>query len=244
MSEQIYNNYSSEDQKVWSALYNRVMQIVPEDGDEAVMAGIKKIGIPSDRIPDLLDINKRLNELTGWSIVPVEEMVSDREFIEMLSKQQYPCRIWIRKPEEMDDTYCYDIFHDVMGHFPLLTNPNYADFLKGIGKVALDHIDNAYAIELLTRLYWHTVQFGVKISGNFLKIYGAHLLSSAGEAIYVLSGGVPKYDFDVETMMKTTFEKHVFQKKYFVINSYDELFNSLDDIKSALGKMLEQKQNS
>ncbi len=68
--------------------------------------------------------------------------------------------------------------------------------------------------------------------------------SSAGEAIYVLSGGVPKYDFDVETMMETAYEKRGFQKKYFVINSYDELFNSLDDIKTSLGKMLEQKKSS
>lgn len=227
---QIYSNYTEQDHKVWASLFNRIMQLIPENADEAVIEGIKKLELPKEHIPDLLKLNKRLNSITGWTLVPLEQMVPDREFIEMLSKKQYPCRIWIRNLENLDNIYIYDIFHDVIGHFPLLTNPNYRDFLSGLGKIAMNYIDNDHAIELLTRVYWQTVQFGLIARENSIKIYGAHILASAGEAIYALSAGVPKYDYNIAKIMEKPYIKKNFQQRYFVINSYEELYNSLEEI--------------
>jgi phenylalanine-4-hydroxylase len=235
MIKQIYSNYTEEDHKIWTMLFSRVMQVLPETADEWVLEGLKKIGFPADHIPNFDEINQRISTFTDWEIVPLQDMVDDKEFIGMLADNKYPCRTWIRTAEQLEtESDEYDMFHDVIGHTPLLTRPNYCNYLRGLGKLALEYIDNDKAMLLLKRVYWHTIQFGLKISGNSIKVYGAHLLSSRGETIYSLSGGVPKYDFNIPLIMDTPFRKNGFQEKYFTINTYEDLFNSLDTIKKEL----------
>lgn len=237
MLKQAYSNYTVEEHKTWSVLYSRVMQFIPEAADEAVLTGLRRIGYPSDQIPDFKDINERLNTFTDWEIVPMEEMVGDAEFISMLAEKKYPCRTWIRDNEkaeaEQDE---YDVFHDIIGHTPLLTIPNYCYYLQGLGKLALEYINNDDALLLLKRIYWHTIQFGIKTAGSSLKIYGAHLISSKSETAFSLGAGVPKYDFNISKIMETPYVKNKFQERYFVIDNYEELYNSLPAIKEEVKK--------
>lgn len=241
-SKQIYSNYTSEDQKVWTILFSRIMQMLPEGADEMVLDGLKKIGFPADHIPNFQEINERLNIFTDWEIVPLVEMVEDKEFIGMLAGKKYPCRTWIRSMDQVDaEIDEYDIFHDVIGHTPLLTRPNYCNYLQALGQLALDYIDNEEAISYLKRVYWHTIQFGLKASNNELKVYGAHLLSSRGETAYSLSAGVPKYDLNIATILDTPYAKGKYQEKYFVINNYEELYNSIPEIKKEIRDRISRK---
>ncbi len=237
MSNQTKRTYSGEDQKVWTSLYSRIIQMLPESADEAVLTGLKRIGYPSDYIPDFKEINQRIHSFTDWEIVPMEEMVPDNEFIAMLADKKYPCRTWLRNMDqvaaEQDE---YDMFHDIIGHTPLLTIPNYCYYLQGLGKMALEHIGNDHALLLLKRMYWHTIQFGLRISDNSLRIYGAHLISSRAETLYSISAGVPKYDFHIGKIMDTPYVKGSFQERYFVISNYEELYNNLPAIREELNR--------
>ncbi|HEY8400035.1 MAG TPA: phenylalanine 4-monooxygenase, partial [Cytophagaceae bacterium] len=227
--------YTEEDHKKWSVLYSRVMQFLPETADETVLEGLKKIGFPSDHVPNFDEVNKKLSEFTDWQIVPLQDMVEDNEFIGMLAEKKYPCRTWLRSTEEVEsEADVYDMFHDVIGHTPLLVRENYCNYLTELGKLALQYIQNDEAILFLKRVYWHTIQFGIKTSDKTLKIYGAHLLSSKSETIYSISAGVPKYDLHIPKIMDTPYVKNRFQERYFVIDHYEQLFNSLDTIKSEL----------
>jgi phenylalanine-4-hydroxylase len=239
MLKQIYGNYTEENHKVWTMLYSRIMQMLPESADQSVLEGIKRIGFPSDHIPNFEEINEKIQTFTDWEIIPLEDMVEDKEFIAMLAQKKYPCRTWIRSEKQLESEEDeYDMFHDVIGHTPLLTKPNYCNYLTGLGKLALKYIKNDDAIALLKRVYWHTIQFGLKVSDNSLKIYGAHLLSSSGETIYSLSAGVPKYDLHIEKIMDTPYVKGSFQERYFVINKYEDLYNSLPEIEKELSKRI------
>ncbi|HXA01147.1 MAG TPA: phenylalanine 4-monooxygenase [Cytophagaceae bacterium] len=235
MLKQVYGNYTEENHKVWTMLYSRIMQMLPESADQSVLEGIKMIGFPSDHLPNFEEINEKIRTFTDWEIVPLEDMVGDKEFIGMLAEKKYPCRTWIRSEKQLESEEDeYDMFHDVIGHTPLLTKPNYCNYLTGLGRLALKYIKNEDAIALLKRVYWHTIQFGLKVSDNSLKIYGAHLLSSKGETIYSLSAGVSKYDLNIEKIMDTPYVKGSFQERYFVINKYEELYNSLHEIEKEL----------
>lgn len=235
VTKQIYSNYTEEDHKVWTILFSRIMQMLPESADRTVLEGLKKIGYPADNIPDFEEINKKLSKFTDWEIVPLEDMVEDKEFISMLADKKYPCRTWIRSMEQADSEIDeYDMFHDVIGHTPLLILPDYCQYLQGLGQLALDYIRKEEAISLLKRVYWHTVQFGLKTSGHELKIYGAHLLSSRGETAYSISAGVSKYDLNVPLIMDTPYVKGRYQEKYFVISNYQELSKSLPEIRKEL----------
>jgi phenylalanine-4-hydroxylase len=241
-TKQVYGDYTQEDHKVWTILFSRIMQMLPESADELVFEGLKKIGYPADHVPNFQEINERLSIFTDWEIVPLEEMVEDKEFIGMLADKKYPCRTWIRSAAQMDaEIDEYDIFHDVIGHTPLLTRPNYCNYLEGLGKLALEYLNNDEAISYLKKVYWHTIQFGLKISDNELKVYGAHLLSSRGETAYSLSAGVPKYDINIPVVMDTPYIKGRYQERYFVIDNYEQLFNSLGEIKKELESRILKK---
>lgn len=235
MLKQVYSNYTEEDHKIWSILYSRVIQFLPEMADETVLEGLKKIGFPSDHIPNFEDVNKKLKEFTDWQIVPLEDMVDDKAFIGMLAEKKYPCRTWLRSEEQTEaEVDEYDMFHDVIGHTPLLIKENYCNYLTELGKLALQYINNDEAISYLKKVYWHTIQFGIKTSNNTLKIYGAHLLTSRSETIYSISAGVPKYDLNIPKVMDTPYVKNRFQERYFVIDRYEQLYNSLDEIRREL----------
>lgn len=240
-TKQIYSQYTEEDHKAWTILFSRIMQMLPETADEIVLEGLKKIGYPADHIPNFDEITHLLDVHTDtdWKIVPLEEMVDDKEFICMLAEKKYPCRTWLRSLEhveaEIDE---YDMFHDVIGHTPLLTRHNYCNYLQGLGQLALEYIDNDEAIGYLKKVYWHTIQFGLKTSNQELKVYGAHLLSSRGETAYSLSAGVPKYDLNIPVVMDTPYIKGRYQERYFVIDNYEQLLNSLPEIRSELKKRI------
>lgn len=236
-TKQIYSSYTEEEHKVWAILFSRIMQMLPETADPLVWEGLKKIGFPADHIPNFEEITHLIDVHTDtdWKIVPLKDMVDDKEFICMLAEKKYPCRTWLRSMDQVEaDVDEYDMFHDVIGHTPLLTRENYCNYLQGLGKLALEFINNDEAISLLKRVYWHTIQFGLKATDNELKVYGAHLLSSVGETAYSLSAGVPKYDFHVAKIMDTPYKKGKYQERYFVIENYQQLYNSLPEIKKEL----------
>ena len=82
---------------------------------------------------------------------------------------------------------CFDVF----GHLPLLTNKTYCAYLYGLSKIALSYIDNPVAVELISRIYWYTVEFGLIRDNGLLRIYGSGILSSTGESVYCLKSGIP-----------------------------------------------------
>jgi len=130
-----------------------------------------------------------------------------------------------------------DMFHDVFGHVPLLTNPDLCHFLESLSRIALRYIDNALAIELVSRIYWYTVEFGLIKEGGYLRIYGAGILSSAGETEYSLKSPVPqRVPYVVKQVMNTPYIKDKYQSIYFIITSYEELYNSISEIESCIAE--------
>lgn len=133
-----------------------------------------------------------------------------------------------------------DMFHDVFGHVPLLSNQAYCDFFKGISDIALDHLDDERAIELLGRIYWFTIEFGLIRENGDTKIYGAGIISSSGETKNSMDPSTEVLDFDVRTVFETDYRTDIIQEKYFVIDSFDQLYSSLPEVRSVLEEILEQ----
>lgn len=132
------------------------------------------------------------------------------------------------------------MFHDAFAHMPMLTNQPYVDFLEKLSGIALKHIQNPWAIQLLSRIYWFTIEFGLIRENGELKIYGAGILSSAGETVFSLSEKPAHFTYDVRQILNTEYWKDRFQDKYFVIDSYEQLYTSLPEIEEVLNEMLEE----
>jgi phenylalanine-4-hydroxylase len=239
---QEYEKYTEEDFKVWSLLYNRQMNLLPKLASKAYLQGIDAMNFQADKIPNFDEINKILEKTTGWSVSVVAGLIPQKEFFELLQAKKFPATTWFRKLDELDYLEEPDMFHDVFGHLPLLTNQDFCNFLQDFSTLSLRYIDNEIAVKLLGRLYWFTVEFGLIEKEEGLKIYGAGILSSSGESVFCLTDQTPKYAFNAEKIMLTDYYIDHFQNKYFVINSYKQLFDSLGDVEKVLEKYAKQSE--
>jgi phenylalanine-4-hydroxylase len=238
-TQQIYSNYRAADFEVWKILYNRQMDILTPMVSEEYLAAIEKVNFSEHRIPHFGETDALLQPLTGWSLEVVPNICPDKEFFQFLSQKKFTATCWLRTKEQLDYLEEPDMFHDVFGHVPLLSNKAYCDFFKGMSEIALEHIDNPEAIALLSRVYWFTIEFGMMRENGQLKIYGAGIISSNSETVHAMDKKTTKLEFDVQQMLDTPYRNDVIQDKYFVVDSFDQLFHSLPLIRSCLAKKLE-----
>ena len=143
----------------------------------------------------------------------------------MLSNRQFPSGNFIRKPEQLDYLEEPDIFHDIFGHVPLLTNPAYADYMNAYGKAGEGAMANK-GVKFLARLNWYTIEFGlIKDRAGEARIYGAGIVSSYGEAKYAASDPSANFvQFDLDRVLRTGYYIDDLQATYFVVDSFEQLF--------------------
>ena len=242
--KQDYEAYTEEDFKVWKILYERQMPNLPKAASQAYLDGVKIVNFTADKIANFEDLNQILKDTTGWAVQVVPGLIDDDLFFGLLNNRRFPSSTWLRKMEQLDYLEEPDMFHDAFAHMPMLTNQDYVDFLEKLSGIALKHIDNPWAIQLLSRIYWFTIEFGLIRENGELKIYGAGILSSKGETKFSLSDEPAHYPYDVKRIMNQEYWKDKFQDKYFVIESFEQLYNSIPEIESVLEEMLTKEARS
>jgi phenylalanine-4-hydroxylase len=236
---QVYSNYTEQDFLVWKTLFNRQMDVLAPIVSTEYLKALEVVKFTPDKIPDFAEVNKLMSPITGWGLQVVPNISPQKAFFEFLSQRKFTATCWLRSMEQLDYLEEPDMFHDVFAHVPLLSNHAYVNFFKGISDIALKHIDNPKAIELLGKIYWFTIEFGLIKENNQLKIYGAGIISSKGETEYCLSNKVVHQLFDVQTIFNADFRTDILQEKYFIIHSFEQLYNSLPKIESLLKQNLE-----
>jgi phenylalanine-4-hydroxylase len=236
MVQQEYQQYVDADHKVWSILYKRQLEKIKKVAYENFAPGIELLAFENAIIPDFDVINKRLMNITGWKIYPVPGLISNSYFFERMFYKQFGATTWIRKMSELDYLEEPDMFHDVFGHIPLLTDPLICDYLHGLATVAVRHLDNEEVIEGIARLYWYTIEFGLVKEKGEIKIYGAGILSSIAETDYCLSKKAKHVPFNLQQILATPYIKDTFQQQYFVLNSMEQLRDVEKDLHAVFKK--------
>ena len=222
---QAWASYTQTEHATWLALYERQMQVLKGRACDAFFKGLDALDLHGTGIPEFAVLNPKLQALTGWTIVPVAGLVPDEVFFELLYNRQFPAGRFIRQPEQMDYLEEPDIFHDVFGHVPMLTDPALADFLAAFGRAALRAAGNGH-LARMARLYWYTIEFGLVRSPDGLRLYGAGIASSPGESVFSLESPSPhRLGFDLERAVRTLYRTDDLQQTYFVIDSLDELLS-------------------
>ena len=216
--------YTAADHNTYRRLYERQSALLPGLASEAFIAALPSLGI-KDHIPRFEEINERLRPATGWEIVGVPGLIPEVPFFTLLAHRKFPVTDWIRTPAEFDYIVEPDIFHDLFGHVPLLFNPVFADYVQRYGEGGLRAADLG-ACELLSRLYWYTIEFGLIQEAGGLRAYGAGILSSAGELDYAVRSPLPqRRPLQLERTMRTRYSIDSYQGTYFVIDSFQQLFD-------------------
>ncbi len=215
--------YSDEDQAVWRLLVERQTALAERHACDEFLQGLTTLGI-GDAIPDFASINARLEPLTGWRIVGVPGLIPDAIFYDHLAHRRFPLTVWIRTRAELDYLVEPDLFHDFFGHVPLLGNPVFADYMQIYGQRG---VEAGSRVDLLARLYWYTVEFGLIRTPKGLKAYGAGILSSAAEVKHAIEDkDVERLPFEATTVMRRPYEIDRLQNTYFVLDDFRQLFEA------------------
>ena len=223
--DQAWSAYSPAEHALWRRLHARQAALVPRYACREFIASLAALDF-GEAIPRFDAVNERLARATGWRIVAVPGLLPDRVFFEHLANRRFPVTVWLRRPEEFDYIVEPDVFHDFFGHVPLLFDPVFADYLQAYGRGGLK-ADALGAIEMLARLYWYTVEFGLIETPEGLRAYGAGILSSGGELPYCVESAAPhRIGFDLLRIMRTRYKIDTFQETYFVIRDFRELFDA------------------
>jgi phenylalanine-4-hydroxylase len=226
--DQPWDSYSSEDHRTWATLFRRQLELLPGRACREHLEAVEAFGMSADAIPRFDEINEVLNAATGWTIIGVEGLLPELTFFEHLANRRFPVTWWIRRPDQIDYIAEPDLFHDLFGHVPLLYNPVFGDYMQAYGRGGVKaHGFGEEALAALTRLYWYTVEFGLIDTPEGLRIYGAGIVSSKGESIHCLESPAPnRIGFDLERLMRTRYRIDTYQKTYFVIDSFEQLFEA------------------
>ncbi len=234
---QDYAAYTATDHNTYRCLYARQSALLPGLACQAFIDALPNLGA-SDVIPRFEDINERLFKKTGWQLVGVPGLIPEVPFFTLLANRKFPVTDWIRTPQEFDYIVEPDVFHDLFGHVPLLFEPSYADHIQAYGQGALkahalEHGPEQLtgAVEMLSRLYWYTIEFGLMREtrdSNAVRAYGAGILSSPGELAYSVKSSEPQRvplrdNADLLRCMSSTYKIDTYQHQYFVIDSFDAL---------------------
>jgi len=226
--EQNWLSYTPEQHALWSTLMNRQLKLVKRYGAPQFLAGLSSLNM-QEGIPRFEEASRILRRATNWEIVAVPGLIPEEHFFAHLAQRRFPVTVWLRLPAEIDYLVEPDVFHDFFGHVPLLADPVFADFVQAYGvagrKAAVEG-----GVDMLARLYWYSVEFGLIDTGGELRTYGAGILSSAGETAYCIDSPQPhRIRFDLERVMRTGYMIDAYQKTYFVVDSFEQLFRDSYD---------------
>jgi phenylalanine-4-hydroxylase len=234
---QEYSKYTSEDTMVWKLLFERQMKILPSVASKEYLEGLRVMNFKKQEVPNFKKINQHLSTLTGWAVTGVTGIIDPIDFFPLLANRKFPVTTWLRQPSQLDFIAEPDLFHDIMGHLPLLSNQVFCDFCQQIGALGGEYLDRPKAVQMLGCLYWYTVEFGLIKSEGKEKIYGAGILSSYGEIQSALSETSEYIPFDVEKILNAEYNDSHIQHKYFVIESFEQLYHAMDEIKIVLDRV-------
>jgi phenylalanine-4-hydroxylase len=227
--------YTPEEDAVWGELFTRQMKFLQGRMAPAFLEAVDRLGLTPDLVPQVRDIDARLGRLTGAGVEGVPAIIPPARFFELLSQRRFPVATFIRRREDMDYIEEPDIFHEVFGHCPLLTDPDYAAFIERFGKTAAA-LGKACSWRMF-RLFWFTVEFGMIRTPEGLRGFGAGIASSLSEAAHATSGKADMLPFDLMTAFRMPYRIDIVQPVYFVIDSFAQLVSALD---ADVGAMIDE----
>ena len=217
--------YDSQQDAIWNDLFERQMGVLPGRAATAFIQGTEKLDLGRGGVPEFKRLSEELGALTGWSVVPVPMLIPDHVFFWHLANRRFPAGNFIRTRETFDYIQEPDVFHDVFGHVPMLTDPTYADYMQEYGKAGWKAM-KYNRLKALGALYWYTVEFGlIEEKPGDIRAYGAGILSGPTEAVFAVEAESPnRIMLNVDRVMRTDYVISDLQPTYFVIESFEDLY--------------------
>jgi phenylalanine-4-hydroxylase len=171
--------YTPTEHCVWRAVWSKLGPLHARRACAGYLTSAAGLAIDHARIPQLAEVNLRLEPLTGFRLLPVAGLVTSRNFLGSLAKGIFLSTQYIRHESRPLYTPEPDVVHELIGHACTLRDPMLARLNRLFGAVAAKA--PKAKLPALERLYWYSLEFGLLEERGELRAYGAGLLSSYGE---------------------------------------------------------------
>ena len=236
--KQQFEKYTAEDFKVWKTLFERQVENLKDKSCNEYLNCLKQLSpvLNSKSIPRFDDLNNMLMNQTGWTIEVVPGLIPVEEFFELLAQKKFCSSTWLRTMDQLDYLEEPDMFHDIFGHIPLFMNQQYADFAQKMGRIGVEFKNSEKILIELQRIYWFTIEFGL-LKADKPQIYGAGIASSFGESNFIYEEATEIIPFNLKEIVQTDFCNSEIQTKYFLLNSFNELYQAIDEYEVSLKEL-------
>ncbi|WP_035568054.1 hypothetical protein [Hymenobacter sp. IS2118] len=225
---------SGQDQLIWKILFDRQTALLHRRAAPAFSQGLARLGLRREAIPDLGELSTTVFEETGWRLAPVGRPFEPAAFFELLAERRFPIVTRIRPMHAFDFSPQPDLFHDLFGHVPMLLDSGLADFLHMLGQAYRAQPEGSPAREQLWALYFFTAEFGLVQHEGQPRLYGAGLLSSAGEIHHCVNENTPRIAFDLATVLRTPVTGARYQQQYYVLPAWEQLTDCVAELAGLL----------
>ena len=223
-------HFTPEDHRVWDILFARQAAALGTRIVQPFRDGLDLLRLSHPGVPNLAELNARLEPRTGWRTVAVPGLVPDAVFFAMLADRVFPVGNFIRTFAQLDYLDEPDLFHDIFGHVPMLADRRMARMMERIGQLGVAGIARGEG-ERMGRIYWHTVEFGLSREAGEVKVFGAGLASSFGEFAAALDDdAVERRAFSVKAAAATPYENDHMQPLYFVNDGVEAVALAIDKL--------------
>ncbi|MFI9023930.1 phenylalanine 4-monooxygenase [Streptomyces sp. NPDC053560] len=172
--------YTAEEHATWRTVLAALADAQRGRVCRAVAAARERAPVPADHIPQHAEVGDRLHELTGFRFTLAGGIVPNARFLGSMADGYFHAVQYVRHPAMPLYTFEPDVLHDMLGHGTHLCDPWFAELYRTVGRAAA-RVTSDDALDLISRVYWYTLEYGVVHEGGRPKAYGAALLSSYGE---------------------------------------------------------------
>lgn len=235
--------YTAEEDEVWRVVSTELAGKHRKYACAEYLVGADRLVLPTTHVPQLREVDERVHDLTGFHINPVPGLVPTRTFYGSLAERRFLSTQYIRHHSVPLYTPEPDIIHEIIGHANMLASPVFADLYEVAGRASL-RATTGVSLDVFSRIFWFTLEFGVVHESGEMKAYGAGLLSSYGEIEKFRDAEIRPWDF--LGMATQEYDITHYQPVLFAAASFEQMlsdiyafFSSYDD--EACNRLLAQQ---
>jgi len=218
--------YTQLEHGVWKTIWDALGPAHREHACAEYLDCLDRLAFDKDRIPQLDEVSRKVEAISGFRLEPVAGLVEPRIFLESLARGVFLSTQYIRHHSTPLYTPEPDVAHEIIGHGVTLASKRLAELNRLFGE-AVKRTAGTAELDRLARVYWFTIEFGVLREDGKVKAYGTGLLSSAGELAEMHKAELRP--LDLQTAANHVYDPTHFQGMLFCAESFDEVYSRLKE---------------
>ena len=173
--------FSGEQHAIWADLFAGIhLPYLLEHLCREYRRGLEQLELDPFQIPTVAYLNDRIHPRTDWRIerTAVRYTLAD-DWYKKFAQRVFLITDYLRTRDQMEFTPEPDMFHDIFGHLPFLTQRFYADIEDKFAPAYMKATQEER--EVIKRLAWYSTEFGLVVQENRFKVFGAGIISGRKE---------------------------------------------------------------